>query len=276
MIRSISPAAPSMAATKPRSGPGGICTDAAGSPAASSPAAMQALMARAECRLSEPPRRITALPALRQIAGRVRADVGPALVDHADHADRGRDALDAQAVRPRPVRQRARQRVGKGRHLLQAAGDGVDARRVERQPVAERGRPGPGIVGREVARVGVEDNGRGAAHRGGGFAERRVAGGGRKAREHRRRGARRNGGIAQPGVARVVLDVHGVLPIRSCPRLRRAARGPGCPDRACSTVCAYSSTRSSRWMISSRPRQPRMAGISALWCPIIRAASALA
>ena len=51
----------------------------------------------------------------------VRADIRPAFVDHADHADRGRDALDAQPVRPGPVGQRALQRVRQRGDFLQAA-----------------------------------------------------------------------------------------------------------------------------------------------------------
>ena len=54
--------------------------------------------------VSEPPRRMAALPALRQSAPGVGGDVRPALEDHADHADRRAHALDVQAVRPRPTR----------------------------------------------------------------------------------------------------------------------------------------------------------------------------
>ncbi len=56
-----------MAATKSRSRPGAVCTQAAGSPAAPSPSAMAAWMAPALAKLSEPPRRITALPDFRQM-----------------------------------------------------------------------------------------------------------------------------------------------------------------------------------------------------------------
>ena len=56
-----------MAVTKPRSRLGATCTAASGRPAALKPAAMAAWMAPALWKLSEPPRRITALPDFRQM-----------------------------------------------------------------------------------------------------------------------------------------------------------------------------------------------------------------
>ena len=53
-------------------------------------------------KLSEPLRRITALPDLRQSAAGVGRHVRPRLVDDADHAERHAHAGNLQAVRPRP------------------------------------------------------------------------------------------------------------------------------------------------------------------------------
>ena len=60
-------------------------------------------MARLERKLSEPPRRIAALPAFRHSAPASAVTFGPALVDDADDAERHAHALDGHAVRPRPA-----------------------------------------------------------------------------------------------------------------------------------------------------------------------------
>ena len=104
--------------------------------------------------LSDPPRRITALPDLRHSAAGVGADIGAAFVDHADHADRRGDALDAQPVRPRPVGQHAIQRIGQRGHVLQSLGHRFDPRLGQCQPVAEGGGPGGRRQGRRRWRPG--------------------------------------------------------------------------------------------------------------------------
>ena len=73
-----------------------------GSSAAFSPSTRQAWIACEEFSESEPPRRITGLPALRQSAPASAVTFGPALIDDADHAERRAHALDMQAVRPVP------------------------------------------------------------------------------------------------------------------------------------------------------------------------------
>ena len=74
---------------------------------------------------------------LQAEAGGVGADIRAALVDHADHADRRGDALDAQPVRPRPVGQHAAERIGQRGNVVEAVGHGLDARGGQHQPVAE-------------------------------------------------------------------------------------------------------------------------------------------
>ena len=91
---------------------------------------------------------------LQADAGGIGADIRPAFVDHADHADRRGDALDAQAVRPRPVGQRAAERIGQLRDVLQPFGHGIDARFGQREPVAERG---GAAAGGEVGGIGGKD-----------------------------------------------------------------------------------------------------------------------
>ena len=91
---------------------------------------------------------------LQADAGGVGADIRAAFVDHADHADRRGDALDAQPVRPRPVGQRAAERIGQQRDVFQALGHRLDARLVQRKPIAECGGAG---AGGEVGGVGGQD-----------------------------------------------------------------------------------------------------------------------
>ena len=67
--------------------------------AAQDPRAWRRRSPAAERKLSEPARRIAALPALRQSAPASAVDVGAALEDHADDAERRRDALDREPVR---------------------------------------------------------------------------------------------------------------------------------------------------------------------------------
>ena len=65
IMTSISPFAASMAPTAPRSDVGTICTPPRGSPAASSPLPTSSARKADVALLSDPPRRITALPAIR-------------------------------------------------------------------------------------------------------------------------------------------------------------------------------------------------------------------
>lgn len=61
---------------------------------------------------------------------------------------------------------------------------------------------------------------------------------------------------------------------RFAPGLAHAEHGVGQSKRA--EIARYSSTRSSRWMSSSRPCQPRISAISLEWWPMMRPASSAA
>ena len=93
--------------------------------------------ARRMRRLSEPPRRITALPALRQSAPASAVTLGRLSIDDADDAERRAHALDVQPVGPRPIR-RSRRRPDRAARRSRAMPSAMPAMRagVERQPVA--------------------------------------------------------------------------------------------------------------------------------------------
>jgi hypothetical protein len=91
-----------------------------GRPAASRPSRIAAAIGRGAegIRAAAQDRGIAALQAQRAGIGR---HVGAALEDHGDDAERRRDTLEAQAVRPRPFRQHAAERIGQ----VGDRGDGV-------------------------------------------------------------------------------------------------------------------------------------------------------
>ena len=116
----------------------------------------------------------------------IGGDVRPALVDHADDAERHAHALDAHAVRPRPGRHDGADRIGELAHHVEAVRHGLDPRRVERQPVEEgRGRAGALASARSSA-IGGEDCRLRAADGLGHGGERAVLLGGRRQRQHAR------------------------------------------------------------------------------------------
>ncbi len=102
---------------------------------------------------------MTALPALRQSAAGIGGDVGPALVDHADDAERHAHALDGHAIRTRPAFAHRADRIGKAAHHLDAVGHGGDALVVQRQPVEKCGRRARGLGLAEVVGIGGKDFG---------------------------------------------------------------------------------------------------------------------
>ena len=106
-------------------------------------------MARDEWVLSEPPRRITALPALRQSAPASAVTFGPALEDHADDAERRAHALDMEAVGPVPFGHHRADRIGQRGDLAQPVDHRGDALVGELQPVEE----GRGQAARRVPRA---------------------------------------------------------------------------------------------------------------------------
>ncbi len=92
----------------------------------------------------------------RQPAG-VGGDVGAALVDDADDAERHADARDPEPVGPGPVRQHVADRVGQRGDVFEPRRHRFEPLRVERQAVEQR-RADPGARGlAEVVGIGGED-----------------------------------------------------------------------------------------------------------------------
>ena len=122
-------------------------------------------MAREERKLSEPPRRITALPALRQSAPGIGGDIGPALVDHPDDAERHPDPLDAHAVGPVPCGSTVPTGSGSAAMASSLVRDGGEAPGIEAEPVEKcdrrAGLAGLGkvfLIGREYGRAAARDS----------------------------------------------------------------------------------------------------------------------
>ena len=123
--------------------------------------------------------------------GGVGRDVGSALIDDADDAERHAHALDRHAVRPRPALGDLADRIGEVADHVDAGRHGGDALVVEREPVEEGGvgAVAPGLG--HVLGIGGEDVGlRGADRRGDG-GERLVLLRRRRERQHAR-------GLARP------------------------------------------------------------------------------
>ncbi len=87
----------------------------------------------------------------------VRGDVRAALVDDAHDAERRRDPLDDEAVGAVEGREHAADRIGQRRDVLEAAGDRLDPRLVQREAIEERRRQALRLAFGEVARVGGQD-----------------------------------------------------------------------------------------------------------------------
>ena len=180
----------SISPTAARSVVGTSWIAASGRPAARRPATRPAWIARDEWRLSEPPRRIAALPAFRQSAPASAVTFGPALEDHPDHPERRAHPADVQAGRPVPFREHLPDRIGlRGDgaqavdHAARPAPRSAAAGRASRalRPLARRAR--------HVGGVGGEDAPRGPprSHRPRPAAPRPSALGGREGQLARRR-----------------------------------------------------------------------------------------
>ena len=87
----------------------------------------------------------------------VDGDVGPALVDHADHAERNPLLAQMQPIGQGVAAQHLTDRVGQPRDLAQTGGDPVDALRVQRQPIEHRGGCAGGPGGLEILGIGRKD-----------------------------------------------------------------------------------------------------------------------
>ena len=152
-------------------------------------------------------------------------------------------------------------RIGQGHDLVEAVRHGFEPFAVQHQPVEQGVGHAGGAAGRQVARIGLEDGGGLGTDQAGSLGEGAVLGcgwggaqrrggdpGARTERRHDRRGVVLDG--------RLGLHVH-----------RRLHYSP---------ATRPSTTRSSRWIISSRPRKPRSRSISALLLPAMRRASSAA
>ena len=169
---SISPAAFSIAPTAARSVTGTSWIASSGSPASTTPATIAAWIARLVRIASEPPRRITALPDISAERAGIGGDVGPALVDDADDAERHAHAASFMPLgRVRLVDDRA-DRIGQRGDRLDAPATPSSRFGIEPQPIEQRRRQAVGGAGGHVLGVGGEDRGFGGAQVARGGVER--------------------------------------------------------------------------------------------------------
>ncbi len=146
-----------MIPTAARSVVGRLWIAASGRPAAPRPSRRQARIARADWKLSEPPRRIAALPALRQSAPASAVTFGRELVDDPDHAQGHPHAGDVEAVRALPARHLEADRIGERGHRLEAGRHGLDAPGIKRQPIEQRGPQAASPRRRQILGVRLQD-----------------------------------------------------------------------------------------------------------------------
>ncbi len=130
--------------------------------------------------------------------GGVGADVGAALVDHADDADRHGDATEAEPVRPRPLGQYSPGRTGQCGDVVEALRHRLDAGSRQGEAVEEGGGTGGGF---DVACVGGEDVLGPGAEADGGTVQRLVAGIGAEPGQPACRVAGGRRRLVEPGVA---------------------------------------------------------------------------
>ncbi len=76
------------------------------------------------------------VPRLEGQSAGIGGDVGPALIDDADDAERHGDPLDREPVGARPVGEHAADRVGELGDRLEPGGDRLDPLRIECKTVA--------------------------------------------------------------------------------------------------------------------------------------------
>ena len=139
----------------------------------------------------------------------VGGDVGAALVNDADDAERRAHALDGDAVRAVPGGDRCADRIGECGNFLEPARDGVDAGGVEHQAIEER--PGRAAItgGGKVEGVGGENIGRAGAQQSRRLHQREILGRRRCERHLALRGARALAQAMHDLADGVGLDVFG-------------------------------------------------------------------
>ena len=113
--------------TLARSALGSSCTASAGRPSPASAAAQHRHQRRVGTRRRRTAAQQHRVARLERQPERVDGDVGPALVDDADHAERNPLLAQLQAVGQGPAAQHLADRVGQAGDLPQPGGDAVDA-----------------------------------------------------------------------------------------------------------------------------------------------------
>ena len=241
-----------MAPTAARSRVGTSWIASRGRPAAASPSRIASAMRRrgAEAfRAGAQDRGVAGLEAERAGIG---GDVGPALEDHADDAERRRDALDVSPFGRSKVASTRPTGSGSSATLSTAAGDRLEARRVERSGGRGRRRSGPAARASAMSsRVGGEDRLRGRAD-----ARRPWRAAPRSSpRPSRGRAARR--GAARRRVRGVGRSAAVQVFARNDRSAARPSIDPSLSARRAADLSARSSATasamSSRWTISARP-----------------------
>ena len=191
---------------------------------------------------------------------RIAGHVGPALVDDADDAERHAHARDVEAVGPGPLRDRGadRDRPARRSPRRRAPSPRCAPRRA---PAGRASRPtGPWRAPRPCrARSRLTTPACAARSDGRDRRQRRVLRGRARERQH---------GGGRDGVAPERVHDGGDVGGESGRRRRSWD-----VRRQAGARSARISTRSSRWIISARPRKPSSASMSALRLPMMRAAS---
>ena len=130
---------------------------AAGNPASTRPATSAAWIARDRAEALGAAAQDGGVAGLQAQGACVRGDIRPALIDHADDAERHAHALDSHAVGPAPRCQDAADRVLQTADRLNAGRHGLYGTGSERQSVEEGGaRPGDLCFG-HILGVGGQD-----------------------------------------------------------------------------------------------------------------------
>ena len=232
-----------------------------GSPAAVSPATRHWCSAALEWLAVGAAAQQRGVARLQAQGAGVRGHVRPALVDDADHSERHAHALDAQAVGTLPFGHRGADRVGQRAHRIDAGRDGLDAARIEAQPLELGSAQLRSARRRQVALVGGQDRAALRAHRRSRGRKRCIL----LRRGSQRQDLRRGGGGPAEPVHQLAQGggVHGP----------QGTLGAASATGAAAAGSGRMSTRSSRWIISSRPRKPSSSSISEDLRPRMRAAS---
>jgi hypothetical protein len=162
-------------------------------------------------------------------------------------------------------------RVGQLDDVLEPACHRLDPAWIELQPIEHGGTQARGLRLAQILGVGSQNGARLGAHRGRGRAQCTILG-----------GAGRQGQLLGGDHGRAADALHELAHIAfgRASRDRCDGAAHGFSSISCTAACARAAapscckmTRSSRWISSSRPRNPSSAAISPLFRPMMRAAS---